>query len=92
MKPIQIPGNTVTVKDVEGCITAENYIKSGKKMTVCHLTLQDGFEVIGVAGCVDPDNYDIVIGNKIAREKALDKVWQHLGSILQNTLAIMEIN
>jgi len=87
MKPITIKGNTVTQQEVENAIMHEAYIKQGKKITVCHLTLVDGFEVVGTAGVVDPDNYDPKIGNKIAKEKALDKVWQHMGSILQNKLA-----
>lgn len=87
MIPIEIKGNSVTPQDVENCITHENYIKMGKKKTICHLTLADGYEVIGTAGIVDPENYSPEIGNRIAREQAKDKVWQHLGSILQNKLA-----
>ena len=91
MKPIQLKGKTVTPQDVENCIVHEAYIKTGKKITVCHLTLADGFEVVGTAGVVDPESYNPKIGNKVAREKALDKVWQHLGSILQNKLAILNV-
>ena len=87
MKPIQIKGNKVTPEEVENCIVHEAYIKTGKKITVRHLTLADGFEVVGTAGVVDPESYNPKIGNKVAREKALDRVWQHLGSILQNKLA-----
>jgi hypothetical protein len=87
MNPITIKGNRITPEQVDASIIDEHYIKAGKKTTVCHLTLADGFEVIGVAGTVDPANFDANIGNNIAKNKALDKVYQHLGSILQNKLA-----
>lgn len=87
MKKIKLSGNSVTIQDVENSIAVESYIKQGKKITVCHLTLVDGFEVVGTSGVVDPDNYNTEIGNRIARENAINRVWQHLGSILQHTLA-----
>lgn len=87
MRQIKLKGKSVTLQDVENSIVVESYIKQGKKITVCHLTLTDGFEVVGISGVVNPDNYNSEIGNKIARDKALDRVWQHLGSILQHILA-----
>lgn len=87
MNQIQIKGNKVTPDEVTNSITKEKYIKVGTKKTVCHLTLIDGWEVIGVAGVVDPETYDETIGNSIAYQKALEKVWLHLGSILQDRIA-----
>lgn len=76
----------VTEKQVEESIVKEEFIKLGTKMTACVMTLDDGFEVVGLAGVVDASKYDIGIGSKFARVKAKDKVWQHLGSILQYKL------
>jgi len=75
--------NKITEEIVEGSIAKEEYVKLGTKMTACVMTLKDGFEVVGIAGVVDADAYDLAIGSKFARVKAKDKVWQHLGSILQ---------
>lgn len=88
MRQIEIAGDLVTPAEVEASIKEEKYIKMGQKIAVCHLTLVDGFEVVGTAGVVRPDNYDEAIGNPIARKHAIEKVWQHLGSILQNKLAL----
>lgn len=87
MKQIKITGTKVTPQDVEDSIVTEEYKKMGNKIMVCHLTLVDGFEVIGTAGVVNPEEYDHSIGRVVSRNKALDKVWQHLGSILNHKLA-----
>jgi len=73
----------VTEEMVEEAIVKEEYHSLGTKMTACVMTLKDGFEVVGIAGVVDADAYDLHIGSKFARVKAKDKVWQHLGSIMQ---------
>lgn len=73
----------VTIEDIENNIAKEEYLKVGTKMTVCLLTLKNGHEVIGYAGCVDPTNYDIEIGKVYAREKAIDEVWSLMGYALQ---------
>ena len=83
---IQIAGNHVTKEEVDGAIKDVIYAKLGKKITVCHLTLWDGFEVIGYAGVVDEKLFNEEIGNSIALANAKDRVWQHMGSILQDRL------
>lgn len=84
--PIELEGPKVTPADVEECIVAEKYVKLGQKIVVCHLTLSNGFEVIGNAGVVDPKIFDMAIGSTIAREQAVNEVWGHLGSLLQNQI------
>lgn len=83
---IEIKGNSVTPEEVQNAIKKEEFVKLGKKITVCHLTLVDGHELIGMSGVVDPSKYDYEIGTKIAKLKALDEVWRHMGSILQDRL------
>ena len=55
----------------------------GKKTVVCLLTLKNGFEIVGVAACVDPGNFDMEIGMKFSREDAINKIWQLEGYRLQ---------
>lgn len=85
-RKLVIPGRTVTPADVENAIVKEEAVKLGSKITVVHLTLADGFEVIGKSGVVDPTNFDLEIGAKYARENALNRVWEHMGSVLQDRL------
>ena len=73
----------VTPEMLEASIVREDYTKLGTKMTACVLTLQNGHEVVGIAGVVDPSQYDINIGSKFAREKAIDQLWPLLGYAMQ---------
>lgn len=76
-----------TIEDIEAAIATEESLKIGKKTTVVLLTLQNGFEIVGLSSCVDPKNYDQVIGEKLARQRALEKVWELEGYKLQCSLA-----
>jgi hypothetical protein len=55
-------------------------------LTFCVLILRNGFTVTGESACVSPENFDAEIGRKIAREKALDKVWSLMGYELKSKL------
>jgi len=78
----------VTEKDVNSTIVAEQYTKLGYKTTICVLVLNSGFEVVGSSAPVDPAIYDFETGKKFAREKAVEKVWEYLGSIVSYEKAI----
>lgn len=55
---------------------------SVKTLTFCVLTLKNGYTVTGESNCVDPNNFDAALGRKIARKKAVDKIWPLLGFAL----------
>ena len=74
---------TVTPEDIDAAIASEEFSKVGQKTTVCVLTLRNGFEVIGTSSCVDPASYNQEIGNKFAKQRAMDKVWELEGYKLQ---------
>lgn len=83
--------NKVTIEDVEKAILSETYtLLPNARTTVCQLTLIDngdtGFTVEGQSACVSKENYNPDIGNKIARERALDQVWMVLGYDLAKQL------
>lgn len=56
-------------------------------LTICVLVLQNGFTVTGESACVSPENYDEEIGRRIARGKAVEKIWPLLGFLLADQLA-----
>jgi hypothetical protein len=58
-----------------------------KYLTICVLQLTNGFTVTGESACASPENFNAEIGRKIAREKAIDKVWPLLGYELRSKLA-----
>ena len=68
--------NTITIEDLESRIKKEEFVVVGKKTTICCLTLKNGFEVTGESACVDTANFNKEIGEKYARERAVEKIWQ----------------
>lgn len=55
-------------------------------LTVCCLTLQNGFTVTGESACASPENFDKEIGEKIAFEQARNKIWMLEGYLLKDKL------
>lgn len=77
----------LTLADIERKIVDKKFtILEDGKTTICNLYLQNGFTVRGESACVDPANFDKNIGEKIAYENAVDKVWQLEGYLLQENL------
>ena len=78
--------NTVTEQSLKDVIVKEEYVRVGQKTTICCLTLENGFEVIGESACVDPANFNEELGKKYAYERAFNKLWELEGYKLQGKL------
>ena len=55
-------------------------------LTVCCLTLLNGFTVTGESACASPENFNAEIGEKIAFEQARNKIWMLEGYLLKQSL------
>ena len=77
-KQIQEKGLTaprITPERIEQVIVSEQYhVFKGTTFTSCLLTLQNGFTVHGESACASPENFDIELGRKIARDNAKNKI------------------
>ena len=62
------------------------YIFPGTTMTVCALTLRNGFQVIGESAAASPANFDEALGRKIERDNARNKIWALEGYVLRTKL------
>lgn len=77
----------ITPQDVDAEIASEDYhVFTSTCLTVCALTLQNGFTVVGHSACASPENFDPAIGQRVARENAREKIWQLLGFRLRDQL------
>jgi hypothetical protein len=77
----------ITPDDIEATILAEQYeVFAGTSLTVCVLTLQNGFNVTGESACASPENYDAELVRQIARRNALSKIWALEGYLLIDKL------
>lgn len=48
-------------------------------LTLCVLVLKNGFTVTGESACASPENFDAEMGQKIARQNAVAKIWPLMG-------------
>lgn len=90
----------ITPADIEAAIDCELIFAAGTaadrlgvphhpaldQLTICVLTLKNGFTVIGESACASPENFDAEIGQRIARENAKQKVWLLEGYLLKQRL------
>lgn len=60
-------------------LTIQYHAFVGTTVTVCCITLKNGFTVLGEAACVDHDDFDKELGESIALEDAINNVWKFLG-------------
>ncbi len=72
---------------IDGCIVNDQYHVFNKVLTVCCLTLRNGFTVTGESACASPENFDAALGQKIAYTNARDKIWALEGYLLKQKLA-----
>lgn len=78
----------VTPTKIEGLIIKEQYhVFDGSTFTSCLLTLENGFTVHGESACASPENFDIELGKKIARDNAKNKIWMLEGYLLREKLS-----
>lgn len=78
----------LTPDHIDAQITSESYyVFPGTTLTVCALTLKNGFHVIGESAAASPENFDKAIGQRIARDNARNKIWALEGYLLRTKLA-----
>lgn len=77
----------VTPAIVDAAIAGEHFwVPEGTTLTVCVLTLRNGFTVTGESACASPENFDAELGRKIARDNARQKIWALEGYQLRTKL------
>lgn len=88
---IQAKGLTaprITPLMIDNAIKAEAYyVFPGQTMTVCCLTLWNGYQVVGESACASPENFNAELGRKIARDNARNKIWALEGYALRCRLS-----
>ena len=73
--------------DIDDLITWEDYhVFPTTCVTVCCLTLRNGYHVIGYHCPIAPENYDFQIGRDIARAHAREQIWTVEGYLLKQRL------
>lgn len=90
-KEIQAKGLTaprLTPTMIDAAIVKERYHQfPNTTVTVCCLTLANGYNVIGKSAAASVENFDEELGRKIAREDARTQIWALEGYLLREKLS-----
>jgi hypothetical protein len=70
---------------------AAYYVFPGTTLTVCALTLSNGFIATGTSAAASPENFDEEIGRTIAFKNAREKIWELEGYLLREKLAFKKL-
>ncbi|CCG40153.1 Gp49 family protein [Magnetospirillum molischianum] len=77
------PGEKVTKEHIESRIAKTDFlVLPGTTVTICSITLDNGYSVRGESACVDPTNYRHEISEKIAFDNAFNQLWPLFGFLL----------
>lgn len=88
-------------RDLLPNIVAENYFTAGNAaealgqpandpmhlLTLCILTTQNGFTIVGKSAPASPENFSEELGQKLAKDDAIRQLWPLMGYALRERLA-----
>lgn len=81
----------ITPQDIDATIVGEDYhVFPGTTVTVVALHLRNGYVVIGKSAAASPENFDLDIGYRIARDDARNQIWALEGYLLREKLYAAE--
>ena len=76
--------NKVTKEGIEARIKSTVYhVIPGTTLTICIITMLNGWDVRGDSACVDPANFNATTGQEEAYKNAFDQIWALEGYLLQ---------
>lgn len=82
-------GQRVTKQAIENRIESIAYmVIPDTTVTICHISLDNGFSVRGESACVDPSNFNKELGEKYSYENAFEKLWAFFGFLLAENLNV----
>jgi hypothetical protein len=80
---VTIP-NRVTLGDIQSQVKSAYYhVVPDTTLTICVLTLNNGYTVMGSSACVDPASFNKAVGEQIAYDNALNEIWALEGYLLK---------
>lgn len=86
------PKNRVTLDQMLARIEHEEYWHPSHTphMTICVLTIDNGFVVVGSSAPADPANYDENLGRQFSKEDCIRQMWRLEGYRLRDKLWMIE--
>lgn len=86
---VQKTEHRVTLDSMQAKIADEEFIhpRTMPHMTICILTTDNGFALVGKSTPADPENFNEDLGKKFAREDALRQMWPLEAYLLREILS-----
>ncbi len=81
----------VTEESIKAKIEEAEYIINGNLLTICIITMKNGFMVHGGSAPASPSNFDAEVGKRYAYDNAFKQLWQLEGYLLREKLSTGEI-
>lgn len=75
----------VTEESIKDKIAKVEYVMNGQ-LTICIITMVNGWMTTGVSAPADARNFDPEVGKRYAFDNAFKPLWQLEGYLLRNTL------
>ena len=83
-----VGGKRVTLEGLEANTKTKQFmVVPGSMLTICVLTLQNGFNVTGESACADPAMFKKDIGERVSEDNAKRKIWPLMGYELRSLIA-----
>ena len=76
------PKPRMTQEYIESRIADKKFTRLLPTVTICSILLDNGYSVRGESACVNPENYNQQIGERIAYDDAFEKLWPLFGFLL----------
>lgn len=77
----------VTFDQLQANIVGKKFIQHDL-LTICVLTLANGFTVLGQSACAVPGNFKLDVGQRLAEQDAQNKIWALMGYELKTKVAL----
>jgi hypothetical protein len=71
----------ITREQIEARIKGVEYIVTHGRMTLCFITLDNGFIESGESVCIDAAEFNSETGRQIAYDDAFDQLWGYFGFV-----------
>lgn len=77
----------VTFEELQANIVGKKFVQYDL-LTICILTLANGFTVVGKSACAVPGNFKLDVGQRLAEQDAIGQVWPLMGYELKTKVAM----
>ncbi|MFU2059813.1 Gp49 family protein [Avibacterium volantium] len=77
--------NKLTKDYLDSLVANAQYVHQDL-LTICTVTVKNGFKLVGTSACADEQHYDAKIGEQVAYQNAFAKLWELEGYLLKQRL------